>query len=143
MNEYQQYMSNSFEVYFDGGASGKWAYSSYQIRYMGFTKSCIRFKPEPILAKLVKVPLITSNMAEYASLIGALEWLQTVREKHLYPVHIYGDSKLVVCQSFGLWRIRKEHLKPLANRVRALTRDFKSWSIEWRPRKEIFAVFGH
>lgn len=86
---------------------------------------------------------ITSNVAEYVSLIQALRWFRSVRDQYRYQVNIWGDSKLVVEQVSGGWDCRKPHLNDLRVQVRGLLKGFGGWSIHWHPRQESVAMFGH
>lgn len=52
----------------------------------------------------------TNNEAEYKSTIVALEYCLS---HDITNVCIYGDSKLVVKQVLGEWKIKKDHLIPL------------------------------
>jgi ribonuclease HI len=61
----------------------------------------------------------TNNWAEYQGVIRALE---TILEKKLEhePIEIRMDSKLVVEQLLGNWKIKEPSLKPQAARALAL-----------------------
>jgi len=56
--------------------------------------------------------LHTNNYAEYK---GLLTCLQVLYYMQLKGVDIYCDSKLVVQQSLGKWKVNEEALKPLAS----------------------------
>lgn len=56
----------------------------------------------------------TNNEAEYESLLAALEFC---REQDIQNPKIYMDSKLVVNQTKGLWKINYDHLRKLKQRV--------------------------
>lgn len=60
----------------------------------------------------------TNNVAEYRAVICALEWLgdQPKPDK----VNFYSDSKLIVHQIGGEWKIKEAHLKQLVERVHKL-----------------------
>jgi ribonuclease HI len=76
----------------------------------------------------------TNNVGEYRSLLRALE---TLHEKYdiNQPVTIYGDSKLVVEQVNGRWRVKKPHLRPLCDRAKALLKGL-DYSLKWIPREQ-------
>lgn len=59
----------------------------------------------------------TNNEAEYQALIAGLE---LALEAGVTDLEIFMDSQLVVSQVKGEWKIRKEHLRALAVRARAL-----------------------
>lgn len=63
----------------------------------------------------------TNNEAEYGALIAALSWLS--KNKTLVKnkaAIIYMDSELVVKQLTGLYKIKNNNLKILANKVKTL-----------------------
>lgn len=130
-----------FTVYFDGGGSCAFAYGSWSIWWNGFNRTMRRFKIQDHYHSALSP--ITSNISEYVSLIQALRWLRSVREKELYWVNIWGDSKLVVEQVKGGWDCRKPYLNDLRVQVRGLLKEFGGWSIRWHPRKESLSMFGH
>lgn len=65
----------------------------------------------------------TNNFAEYTAVIRALE---TCIEKKLTPheVHFKMDSKLVVEQVQGNWKVKELSLRPLVARVQELMQHF-------------------
>lgn len=74
----------------------------------------------------------TNNEAEWQGLLAGLHQALKVGVKHLT---IRGDSKLVVEQVRGNWRVKTEHLKPLHGEAMALLENFDSWQISWVPRE--------
>lgn len=58
----------------------------------------------------------TNNEAEYLALIGALSIARGLNE----PVTIYSDSKLVVEQFNGNWKVKKPHLLTLLEHAKEL-----------------------
>jgi probable phosphoglycerate mutase len=77
----------------------------------------------------------TNNYAEYTAVIRALE---TCIEKGWAgeSLEFLLDSKLVVEQVQGHWKIKEPSLKPLAARVRELAARFPSVSYTHIPREE-------
>lgn len=126
-----------FLVYFDGGYR-EFSYGSWEIQFNGLSKRVSRF----IIERVPGRPH-SSNTAEYDTLIEALKWLQSVKDKHLYDVRIFTDSMLVRNQISGRWRILKPHLRVAVDRVKFYLMDFRHWSIEWRRRNFNVARFGH
>lgn len=63
----------------------------------------------------------TNNEAEYQALIAGLE---LAIEQGVTELEVLIDSQLVVSQVSGDWKIRKEHLRPLAVKARALLNRF-------------------
>lgn len=60
----------------------------------------------------------TNNVAEYEAVIAALEWIKNQPKPD--KVKFYSDSKLIVHQLRGEWKIKEAHLRQLAERVRLL-----------------------
>lgn len=64
----------------------------------------------------------TNNEAEYLSLIAAIE--KSI-ENDILEIVVYMDSKLVVNQVNGLWKINFPHLQELKNKVDKLKTNLK------------------
>ncbi|GAC1412625.1 MAG: hypothetical protein NVSMB57_08100 [Actinomycetota bacterium] len=69
----------------------------------------------------------TNNVAEYTAVIRALE---TAQEMGARRVLIRADSKLVVEQMKGVYKIKHPNIKPLAARAAALVRTFDQVTFE-------------
>lgn len=80
-------------------------------------------------------PVQTNNFAEYQAVILALDALK--REGHAgRELEFKMDSKLVVEQVLGNWKIKEPTLKPLVAKIRALLADFPKHSFTHIPRAE-------
>jgi ribonuclease HI len=77
-------------------------------------------------------PQATNNFAEYMALLKALEW--SLNNK-FNSSEVFGDSKLVVNQVNGEWKIRKPYLMLLGLRARNL-KEKCSASLTWIPREQ-------
>ncbi|MEU4841463.1 bifunctional RNase H/acid phosphatase [Nocardia testacea] len=75
----------------------------------------------------------TNNVAEYRGLIAGLE---AAAELGARVVAVRMDSKLVVEQMSGRWKVKHAALIPLADRARRLAADFDQVSYRWIPRAE-------
>ncbi len=62
----------------------------------------------------------TNNIAEYQALISCLELIE---KYNMDTVVIYSDSQLVVNQIKGLYKVKKEHLKKLFDKVQNIMYD--------------------
>ena len=73
----------------------------------------------------------TNNVAEYFGLIYALDYahLEDCKE-----IEVYGDSKLVIEQSNGNWKVKEPHLKILCKDVRDRMEMFEKVELKWIPR---------
>ncbi len=80
-------------------------------------------------------PVQTNNFAEYQAVILALEALR--REGHSgRELAFKMDSKLVVEQVSGNWKIKEPSLKPLVAKIRELLADFPRHTFTHIPRAE-------
>jgi broad specificity phosphatase PhoE/ribonuclease HI len=74
----------------------------------------------------------TNNVAEYRGLIAGLRAAATLSAKASVEVRM--DSKLVVEQMSGRWKIKHPDMKPLALEARDLATGFSSVRYTWVPR---------
>ncbi|MFR9753180.1 bifunctional RNase H/acid phosphatase [Nocardia sp. 004] len=77
--------------------------------------------------------IATNNVAEYQGLIAGLA---AAAELGAESVVVRMDSKLVVEQMSGRWKVKHEALIPLAERARRLAAEFTRVSYTWIPRAE-------
>lgn len=73
----------------------------------------------------------TNNVAEYH---GLLRGLEAAVELGADEVEFYMDSKLVVEQMNGRWKIKHPDMQKLAIKARRLLDQIPSFSLEWVPR---------
>jgi probable phosphoglycerate mutase len=74
----------------------------------------------------------TNNQAEYLALIDGL---RKVAEWHPDRLEVFMDSKLVVEQVSGRWKVRNGELQPLHQQAQALLRSFPRASVSYVPRE--------
>lgn len=74
----------------------------------------------------------TNNVAEYSGLIAGLEMARAIDSAAAVDVRM--DSKLVVEQMAGRWKIKHPDMKPLALKVQRLRPAEVTWT--WVPRAE-------
>jgi ribonuclease HI len=87
-----------------------------------------------VIAELVKfLGTTTNNVAEYNGFILGLEEAQRLGVDDL---DVFMDSKLVVEQMRGRWKIKHPNMKPLALRAGALFATFPKRTIAHVPREE-------
>ncbi len=79
----------------------------------------------------VFVGIASNNVAEYNGLIAGLE--TALQRDPSASVHVRLDSKLVVEQMTGRWKIKHPDMQVLASRARALI-EGRDVSFEWVPR---------
>ncbi len=75
----------------------------------------------------------TNNVAEYRGLIAGLE---AAAELGAREVTVRMDSKLVVEQMSGRWKVKHAAMIPLADRAKRLVAGFDRVSFQWIPRAE-------
>jgi len=75
----------------------------------------------------------TNNEAEYSALI---EGLKQALALGWTEILVQGDSKLVVNQVAGSWKVNKDNLKPLNAEAKTLLSKFQSVKVEWIPREK-------
>lgn len=131
----------TFNIYFDGGTRpDRDGYGSWEVRWNGFSKKVSRTLFRAIHHNL---PLITNNSAEYLALLGALEWLWSVHDKHKYDVKIHGDSQLVLKTLSGEYKTKKPHLKEFRDRCHERLSGFNNFETIWHGRIHNVMRFGH
>jgi ribonuclease H / adenosylcobalamin/alpha-ribazole phosphatase len=75
----------------------------------------------------------TNNVAEYT---GTLRALELARELGAHEVHLLLDSKLIVEQLAGRWRVKDAKLIPLWAASRSVLGGFRRWSAAHVPRAQ-------
>lgn len=76
--------------------------------------------------------LVTNNYSEYFALIRALKSIISNLEE---PVVIKSDSKLLVNQMRGDWRVKRGEYLPKYREAKELASRFKSLKFAWIPRE--------
>jgi ribonuclease HI len=104
-------------VYFDGGSRGNPGPAAIGAVVLDPTDD-----PPRVLATVSEaIGVTTNNVAEYRALIAGLEAARAVPAR---SVVVRGDSKLVIEQVAGRWRVKQPHLKPLHAQACALLGEF-------------------
>jgi ribonuclease HI len=107
-------LQKPIQVYFDGGSKNPGPSGSG-------TLIKINGKPDIKLYRYIG-DHHTNNEAEYDGLIHALEYLS--EEYKGSQLIIHGDSKLVIEQMSGKWKINAPNLKPLHEKAKGLEQNF-------------------
>jgi probable phosphoglycerate mutase len=87
---------------------------------------------EVLAERLGGLGVATNNVAEYQGLIAGL---RAAAELGADAVEARMDSKLVVEQMSGRWKIRHAQLQPLAQQARELAASFGRVTYQWVPRE--------
>lgn len=75
----------------------------------------------------------TNNVAEYEGMIAGLT---AAKELGATSVEVRMDSRLVVEQMSGNWKVRHPGLRPLAARAADLVEQFEAVAFTWIPRAD-------
>lgn len=134
---------HDYSLVFDGGSRGNPGpgYGSYQLTRVADGKQKTK--------RLEFGTHVTNNVAEYRALIAGLEDVAAMvtaagRSPSEYSVDIRGDSKLVVEQVNGRWKVRDAGLQPWHAKAQALFRSFgKGSSLAWHDRSNSVRTLGH
>ena len=103
-------------LHFDGGSRGNPGPAAY-----GFVLD--RPDGERLAAVGEAIGIATNNVAEYRALI---EGMRRARQLGIRRLTVHGDSKLVIEQMKGAWRVRAEGLRALHEEARAIAGRFES-----------------
>jgi len=75
----------------------------------------------------------SNNIVEYNALLIGMQLAEEIDVKHL---EAYNDSKLIVNQVHGEYKVRHEDLKPYHNTTINMAKKFKSFYINYIPRQQ-------
>ena len=74
----------------------------------------------------------TNNVAEYSALVAGLEMARALDPRAAVDVRL--DSRLVIEQMAGRWKVKHPAMKPLFAKARLLTPAVVTWT--WVPREQ-------
>ncbi len=103
-------MTGGYEVEADGGSRGNPGPAAYG--------AVIIKDGAPIRQLAGAIGTATNNVAEYRSVLAALEWIAAQSDGAATAVQVRMDSKLVVEQMSGRWKIKHPDMRALALQVR-------------------------
>jgi len=107
---------NNLIVFTDGGARGNPGPAA-----IGFM---VKDNRGQVLVKLGKyIGRATNNVAEYQAVIEALKWIKFSIQYSIFSIQFFLDSKLVVNQLNGRFKIKDVKLKNLIIKVRCLEKE--------------------
>ncbi len=75
----------------------------------------------------------TNNIAEYTSLVKALEAAKQIGTEQLV---VFSDSELLVRQINGQYKVKSEQIRPLFRQAVNLLGEFKNWKVRHIPREK-------
>lgn len=88
---------------------------------------------EELAERSETIGVATNNVAEYRALLLGVE---LAKDLEADEAEFVGDSKLIVEQVKGNWKVKQEHLRPLHTAARDALRDLPKWSIRYVKRGE-------
>ena len=116
-------------VYCDGGSRGNPGPSAIGAVVLDPTTD-----PATRLATVSeRIGITTNNVAEYRALIAGLEAAAPYKAQR---IRVRADSKLVVEQVKGTWKVKQPHLRPLLDRARALLGAYLEVDMQHVPRAQ-------
>lgn len=116
-------------IHFDGGARGNPGPAGIGAVVTDPTVE----PPEHLASVSAYIGDTTNNVAEYRALIAGLE---AAREFPARAVEVRGDSKLVIEQVRGAWKVKQAHLRPLVDDVLRLLDEYEEVTLTHVPRDE-------
>jgi ribonuclease HI len=99
-------MLDAVLIYFDGGARGNPGPAA--IGALVYDASVT--PPQRLATVSERIGETTNNVAEYRALIAGL---RAAEDNPARVARVRGDSKLVIEQVAGRWKVKQAHLKPL------------------------------
>lgn len=112
-------------IYVDGGTRG--------------SRICLVDRMKDLTVVKTRNGELTNNELEYLALLYALEYIRNQKSYQNKDINIYSDSKLIVNQVNGGWRVTTEKLIPLYKKCREKFSD--NITLKWVPREKNFAGF--
>ena len=101
-------------IFTDGGSRGNPGHSGYGLVVYDDNKK-ILFKESKYIG------IKTNNEAEYAGLIGALDWINDNQNSFkISQINFHSDSQLLIRQVQGLYKVKAINLKPLFKKAQEL-----------------------
>jgi len=86
-----------------------------------------------LLAKALFLGRATNNVAEYTSLVKALEAAKQIGAEQLM---VFSDSKLLVNQINGQYKVKSEQIRPLFQQAVNLLGEFTNWKVQHISREK-------
>lgn len=131
----------TYRIVFDGGSLGNpgKGYGSYLISGPNVSTGIMS------LDFSANGEVVSNNQAEYRTLIEAISRLPDLAGKPAgeLSVQIFGDSKLVIEQLSGRWKVKHPDMKVWHAQARDVLSGYGSYTLTWHPRQESVKTLGH
>jgi ribonuclease HI len=132
---------STVKITFDGGSLGNpgKGYGSYLIEGLPDPPAVVRLEFSP------NGEIVTNNQAEYRTLISALKSLlqNSAVDPAATDLEICGDSKLVIEQVSGRWKVKHPEIRPLHAAAADHLKQFRSVTLKWHRRNASVKLLGH
>lgn len=115
-------------IYTDGASRGNPGKASF-----GFT--ICDGRGELIYQQGKYIGITTNNVAEYTAVLESLKWIKENIKDNL-SLEYFADSKLVVEQLSGRFKVKSPHLKPIIEEIRGLALGFGGVLFTHIPREQ-------
>lgn len=116
-------------IYCDGGSRGNPGPSA-----IGAVVFDPATEPPKVLQEVSeRIGVTTNNVAEYRALIAGLVAAEPYNASR---VRVRADSKLVIEQVKGTWKVKQPHLRPLRDEVCSLLKRYVDVDLQHVPRAE-------
>jgi len=120
---------NTILIYSDGGARGNPGLAA-----VGYV---VKNASGKIIAQAgLQIGRATNNEAEYKGILFALQYAAHLGKAKEKNIRAFLDSKLVVEQLSGRWKIKEARLAVLARQVKSLEEKFSKVSYTYIPREK-------
>jgi ribonuclease HI len=116
-------------VYCDGGSRGNPGPSAIGAVVLDPASD----PPRRLAVVSERIGVTTNNVAEYRALIAGLEAAAPFGARR---VRVRADSKLVIEQVKGTWKVKQPHLRPLLEQVRKLLAGYAETDLQHVPRAQ-------
>jgi len=114
-------------VFFDGGSRGNPGPAAIGALVVDATAGEGGADARVLATVSETIGVTTNNVAEYRAAIAGLDAAHSLGAR---AVTVRGDSKLVIEQLAGRWKVKQPHLKPLHAQARALLAGFERYELE-------------
>lgn len=119
------------KVFTDGGSRGNPGQASY-----GFV--ILDEKGKLIYEEGKYIGVTTNNVAEYSGVLEALKYVKKNLAHEALSIELFADSRLVVEQLSGRFKVKSPHLKPMIEQIKILAFEFGGISYTHIPREKNF-----
>lgn len=119
-------------IYTDGASRGNPGLASY-----GFV--ILNEQGKLLYERGCYIGITTNNVAEYTAVLEALKFAKgNFSKEKIDSVELYADSKLVVEQLSGRFKIKSAHLKPMIEQIKILALELGGVFYTYIPRSKNF-----